>query len=231
MEGQFHVGRRSRVTTQESYDDLPALDPNPPGRPSQFVIDIQRLLGAESEPDPLFFVESWSLGVEVAVENFHRRCLGQADRERNGNASHTLTNIQALPFMQERELNAEFLSSARAAAISACHDAGSPPQFPEEPAAWTPHRWAAAADEHEGSGEIPPMTPLRAFQLLGVTAASTRRQIKAAYRQMVSQWHPDRLEGRSQGVRQFATEKMVEINAAYQLLRNRSPRQGNRDIT
>jgi curved DNA-binding protein CbpA len=36
----------------------------------------------------------------------------------------------------------------------------------------------------------------------------------------VSQWHPDRLESRTEEVRQFATKKMVAINAAYRLLRS-----------
>jgi curved DNA-binding protein CbpA len=37
---------------------------------------------------------------------------------------------------------------------------------------------------------------------------------------MVSQWHPDRLGSRTEKVRQFATEKTVEINSAYRLLRS-----------
>jgi DnaJ-class molecular chaperone len=67
------------------------------------------------------------------------------------------------------------------------------------------------------------MTECRAREILGVTATSTRRQIKAAYRQMVSSWHPDRLECRTEEVRQFATAKMVAINAAYRLLRSAPP--------
>jgi curved DNA-binding protein CbpA len=35
---------------------------------------------------------------------------------------------------------------------------------------------------------------------------------------MVSQWHPDRLELRTEDVRQFATERMAAINEAYHLL-------------
>jgi curved DNA-binding protein CbpA len=44
-------------------------------------------------------------------------------------------------------------------------------------------------------------------------------QIKAAYRQKVREWHPDRLSDQNQVARQFANEKMTEINEAYRLLR------------
>jgi molecular chaperone DnaJ len=64
------------------------------------------------------------------------------------------------------------------------------------------------------------MTQDRARQLLGVTSASTGKQIKAAYRRMVSQWHPDRLELPTEEARQFATARMAAINEAYHLLRS-----------
>jgi hypothetical protein len=210
---------------QESYDGPPALDPNRPGRPCRFVIDIQRILGADSEPDPLFFVESWSLGLPAAVESFQRRRQQQAVRERYDHAFDNFNNLRALSFVQERELYAEFLSSAGAAAIARFHGAGSPPQSTEGSAAGTqdpaPQEWGTIAEECDSSqGATRPMTQSRACQLLGVAATSTRGQIKAAYRHMVSQWHPDRLESRTEEVRQFATKKMVAINAAYRLLRS-----------
>jgi DnaJ-class molecular chaperone len=62
------------------------------------------------------------------------------------------------------------------------------------------------------------MTKELACRLLGVIAPSTRKQIKAAYRRMVSQWHPDRLELASEEVRQMANERMATINEAYHLL-------------
>ncbi|MGA2729194.1 MAG: J domain-containing protein [Terracidiphilus sp.] len=63
------------------------------------------------------------------------------------------------------------------------------------------------------------MTLERARQLLGVGLASTQMQIKAAYRQKVREWHPDRLSDQNKVARQFANEKMTEINEAYRLLR------------
>jgi DnaJ-domain-containing protein 1 len=72
----------------------------------------------------------------------------------------------------------------------------------------------ARADADEG------MTLGRAMRLLGLTAASTREQVRAAYRRMAGEWHPDRVAGRAEAVRQAATEQMAEINEAYRLLRS-----------
>jgi DnaJ-class molecular chaperone len=51
-----------------------------------------------------------------------------------------------------------------------------------------------------------------------VAENSSRKEIKAAYRRMVGQWHPDRLECRAEDVRQLATRQMASINEAYRLL-------------
>jgi curved DNA-binding protein CbpA len=51
-----------------------------------------------------------------------------------------------------------------------------------------------------------------------VAATSTRNEIKAAYRRVVNQIHPDRLEDRDEGVRRLANDQMAEINEAYRLL-------------
>jgi len=225
MEGQFHVDRGPCISTQKSYDSPPALGPNRPAQPWQFVIEIQRILGADSEPDTLFFVESWTLGVPAAVENFQRRRQGKADQERYRPTFDNFNSLRGQSFVQEREFNAAFLSSAPCRRDLTVHDVGRPPRSPEGPATWTqdpaPREWGTAAEEYAGSGETTrPMTLGRACQLLGVAAISTRGQIKAAYRHMVSQWHPDRFGSRTEEVRQLATEKMVEINAAYRLLRS-----------
>src|ERR1700679_2296624 len=101
MEGQFHVGRHSCVTTQESHEDLPALDSNLPVQPWQLVTDVEGLLGTDVEPDPLFFVESWSLGVDAAVRNFQRRCAKQPIVKINGSALPAVNNLQASLFVEE----------------------------------------------------------------------------------------------------------------------------------
>jgi hypothetical protein len=233
VEDQFQVGHSSCLTTQERYEDIPALDLSRPWRTREFVIQIQQLLGADAEPDPLFFVESWSLGGPAAVENFQRRTQEHSDRKRNGNAindvidfrSLSVIDFRSLPFIQEQELNAEILSPSRATAIAKSHDVGSPPPSPESsapPAEDSAPRDCRTFAEECGSGPVTtfPLNQSRACQLLGVTASSTRGEIKTGYWHMVKQWHPDRVDCKTQEERQIATEKMVAINAAYRLLRS-----------
>lgn len=225
MEDQFRVDRSSSLAAQEPYEDLSALDLSRQWRPCEFVIQVQRILGADAEPDALFFVESWSLGQPAAVENFQRRTREQSDRNRNGNALNDVGNSRSLPFMQDQEPHAEILSPSRAAATAGSHYAGSPPHSPEwsAPSAQesAPRGCRTFAEESDSSQETTlPMNQRRACQLLGVTASSTRGEIKAAYRRMVNKWHPDRVDGRTAEVRQIATEQMVAINAAYRLLRS-----------
>ena len=73
---------------------------------------------------------------------------------------------------------------------------------------------AAPVDPLSGNG----MTRAHAHQLLGVAAASSREQIRSAYRRIVGECHPDRLERASEAVRQRATRQMAAINEAYRLL-------------
>jgi DnaJ-domain-containing protein 1 len=56
------------------------------------------------------------------------------------------------------------------------------------------------------------------YELLGLQPGCTETELKSAYRQKVSQWHPDRLEHMALELRQFATEQLAKINAAYEKL-------------
>lgn len=54
---------------------------------------------------------------------------------------------------------------------------------------------------------------LNAYEILNIPANATREEIRAAYRVMARRWHPDRfLPGPE---RDWANEKMADINAAY----------------
>ena len=59
-----------------------------------------------------------------------------------------------------------------------------------------------------------------AYQALGVTKSNTDKEVKRAYRKLISQYHPDKLIG--QGVPEDmikqATERSKEIHAAYELI-------------
>ncbi|MGA2674467.1 MAG: J domain-containing protein [Terracidiphilus sp.] len=224
MEGQFQVDRGSCSSMREGYEAIPAVEPNRPELGWQFVTDMEQVLGGGSEPDPLFFVQSWTLGVPAAVESFHQRKQSQKGRERRGNSFQDFASLATLTFAQQSELTAEYHSSSRFG-IAESYGADWQTQPAEEPAAWSedraPRDWKRFAAECDSSLDtLHPMTQRGACRLLGVTETSTREQIKAAYRRMASRCHPDRLEGKTAEERQLATEEMAAINEAYRLLGN-----------
>lgn len=54
---------------------------------------------------------------------------------------------------------------------------------------------------------------MNAFEILNVPVTATRDEIRAAYRTLARRWHPDRfMQGPE---RDWANEKMAQINAAY----------------
>ena len=54
---------------------------------------------------------------------------------------------------------------------------------------------------------------MNAYKLLNLPPTATKAEIRAAYRALARRWHPDRfMEGPE---RDWANEKMAEINAAY----------------
>lgn len=61
----------------------------------------------------------------------------------------------------------------------------------------------------------------RAYQILGVHAQASDQEIKAAYRKLVSEYHPDKLiaQGVPEDFMKIANEKMAEINTAYDQIR------------
>jgi hypothetical protein len=60
-----------------------------------------------------------------------------------------------------------------------------------------------------------------ALETLGLPAGATPEEIKAAHRDLVKVWHPDRF-GSDARLREKAEEKLKQINQAYTVLRNGS---------
>ena len=59
---------------------------------------------------------------------------------------------------------------------------------------------------------------MNAYKLLNLPPSATKQEIRAAYRALARRWHPDRfMEGPE---RDWANEKMAEINAAYRACLN-----------
>lgn len=214
MKSQFHVDRGTCSTAQENYDAAPAREIDRPQTWS-FVGDFQGMAGDGAEPDAQFFVETWTLGAAAAVENFKQRRQELAEVERPSATLHDVDDTATFTFVEESAVYVDFISSFRAPSGRCNGDSRKPV---EEPCA---QAQPAAQEEGFFAGEVLyPLTPQSACRLLGVAAGSTLKQIKAAYRQRVSQWHPDRLSFQSDAVQRRANEQMAAINEAYHLLCN-----------
>lgn len=53
------------------------------------------------------------------------------------------------------------------------------------------------------------------YAVLGVTRDASDAEVDQAYRRLISQYHPDRLAGAAQDLREQAERKAREINIAY----------------
>ena len=60
-----------------------------------------------------------------------------------------------------------------------------------------------------------------AYAALGVAASASDKEVKQAYRKLMSQHHPDKLaaQGVPEDMMKVATEKAQEIQAAYDLIK------------
>lgn len=67
------------------------------------------------------------------------------------------------------------------------------------------------------------------YKVLGVSPTATQEEIKAAYRELVKKYHPDKYTDET--LKAQATEKIKDINAAYDMLmsKNASGRDARRD--
>jgi DnaJ-domain-containing protein 1 len=228
MAGRFHAESFSCSTKQGDCETTPDFESNRPGQDCQFVEDFQPIVGDDAEPDPLFFVECWTLGTSAAATNFQQRRQRQAASELSCQAFRDLYSSRALSILQQRDMDAKALSAIGAAVSARRSYADWSRQDAEEFTAQmqdeTPQQGRRFDEPWNSRQEtVHSMTRQRACRLLGVAATSTREQIKTAYRQMASQWHPDRLKLKTKQEIGIATEQMAAINEAYHLLRSCTP--------
>ncbi len=59
---------------------------------------------------------------------------------------------------------------------------------------------------------------MNGYEVLNIPMTASRDEIRAAYRNLARRWHPDRFMPGPE--RDWANEKMADINAAYQLCLN-----------
>ncbi|MGA2049810.1 MAG: J domain-containing protein [Terracidiphilus sp.] len=229
MESHFEVAA-SCATSHDGYEAIPSLEQNRPKQVWKFVDEFQQLLGDDSSPDPEFFVESWTFGLNAAVDNYQQRRHKKANRGRPGSPFEDFDDmvnlsVNDMSMNQDSEVSNDYPHAVETSMYTGNYETGWKLRSSEEVAAPMRSQVAQKGDAFEeefaiGQAAAYPMTLASACELLEVAASSTRQEIKAAYRRKVSQWHPDRLDRRSEGVRHRATEQMAAINEAYRLLSN-----------
>jgi DnaJ domain len=212
MENQFNPHRGFDTTTHQNRESLEAQTSSQSGHASPIFSDFQQLLGEGSEPDPLFFIETWTLGTPAAVENFRLRQPIQADRCAQSLGDSTPNYVSSQSFLHANPFNWSVFVSVNTVVSENCD----PTHVKQTPIESHP----SGADEFDSHDEALPTNIERALRILGVTPTSTLSQIKTAHRQQVITWHPDRLQHKSDEIRRYATQKMAAINEAYRLLRN-----------
>lgn len=62
------------------------------------------------------------------------------------------------------------------------------------------------------------------YAALGLTAEASDAEVDRAYRKLISQYHPDRLEGVASELRQQAELKARQINGAYDRIKTQRKR-------
>lgn len=190
--------------------------------------EIRQLLGEDCELDPAFFETSWTSGQPATGQSRGCRQERPATSDVPSGTFAELRGLGGFFFSQAAADSRGGHAHARAAAPSASYTAS----WLQEPLeAATARATAHAVPTGSGaSGEPAKDSPMqcssryqRACELLQVRHYSTEAQIKAAYRHMVGQWHPDRLERSGEEVRAIATKQMAAINEAYCFLRRHPP--------
>lgn len=175
---------------------------------TSLLTEIGRILGEDAEPDAAFFVDSWTEGKAAAAEDFVRR------RKAIKNGPHITCERYNFPsFILIGADKIDASAGAAWAPRSEYHE--TIPLVNEQPIAVEEQ-----ADIHLGddSETACPLTTETAYRVLRISSASSREEIRTAYRRMANRYHPDRLARRGTREQKVANIRMASINEAYRLL-------------
>jgi DnaJ-domain-containing protein 1 len=191
--------------------------------------ETTQTLDADALADPCFLEESWTLGVSAALKNRQQRLQRQAAYQQAAqqkvakqNPSSVYDGLGSEFFVRLRQWDAQQVVPATdtysdaSAHGGADASANGDTEAAQADANWD--RFNATRESRRLLNTPTEMNASLAHRLLGVTAMSSREQIRSAYRRLVVQWHPDHLAQSSEETRRQANEQMIAINLAYQLL-------------
>lgn len=202
----------------------PAETPSGAASASCLATQVRELLGEDCELDARFLEESWASGRPVSAASYRRRRDQAAENDDvvtfgESNTVGSFIFSEASGLADDCPAYGYPAGSTRSYTAAWLHDP--PGDFPSRTEDQAPVQGSAGFTRHsDETGRLGSMTYQRACELLSVREESTVTQIRAAYRRMVGEWHPDRLEQSGETVRAFATKQMAAINEAYHLLRD-----------
>jgi hypothetical protein len=175
-----------------------------------YSYETAQMIDAEAMADPRFLEESWTIGVTAALKNRQQRVQRQSAQQQD----HPCDGLGSDFFVRLRQWDAQQPAPASDTQSDAevCQDTEATQTGPD----W--NRFNTARESRRHLSAPTEMNTTLAHRLLGVTAMSTREQIRSAYRRLVGQWHPDRVAQSSEEMRRQANEQMIAINLAYRLL-------------
>lgn len=172
---------------------------------TSLLTEIGRILGEDAEPDAAFFVDSWTEGKAAAAEDFVRR------RKAIKNGPHI--TCERYNFPSFILIGADKIDASAGAARSEYHETIS--LVNEQPIGVEEQADMHSGDESETAC---PLTTENAYRVLRISSASSREEIRAAYRRMANRYHPDRLARCGTREQKVANNRMASINEAYRLL-------------
>ncbi len=223
MNHQWYADDNSCSAAASSFGEHPVKAFLEHASPLVLTSQIRELLGDDCEMEASFLEECWASGQPMASAVLPRK----RDRAAQDDKTVTFADLNTLAIFFSP---VEGLTGDRPAHAATSANAYS--------AAWLrdPLEKFASRRKNQPPVQVFPqyeqygdkistldaMTHQRACELLGVSRDGTSKEIRAAYRRSVSEWHPDRLEQSSEQVRAFATRQMAAINGAYHLLRDLS---------
>lgn len=183
-------------------------EPSSTGTGGRLITRIEQVLGENTAPDAAFFLDSWTVGVGAASENFQRRQEQRKNRANEISPWNTFPSFTPL-VLTGIDTSFEAVYPVRKAYVK------------EDSEMVLPWAGDGTADDPQPQYEVEmiwPSTLESASRVLGVGPTSTREQIRAAYRKMACQYHPDRVARGGTSEQKLASDRMASLKEAYRLL-------------